>query len=241
MAPSQGQVLRLQVNDGYWQDVAGGGTAPTGTIRRVFLRAEEVQWNYAPLGYNVITNARFSEDDDTFVRAGGGFVGSTYTKCVYHGYTDASYATRTQAPPEFGILGPPIYAEVGDDVHVTLRNSCSFPATVHAHGVFYSLSNEGAPGLAQQRGVPPPATRDDAVAPGGEHTFVWSVGLRAGPGPADGSSMVWLYHSHVDEAADTYTGLAGPLVVTKRGMAHEDGSPKDVDREVHPSDDANTS
>jgi hephaestin len=55
---------------------------------------------------------------------------------------------------------------------------------------------------------------------------------RAGPGPMDPSSVMWMYHSHVDEVADTYAGLMGPIVVTRRGMARPDGSPRDVDREL---------
>jgi FtsP/CotA-like multicopper oxidase with cupredoxin domain len=43
---------------------------------------------------------------------------------------------------------------------------------------------------------------------------------------------MWMYHSHTDEVADTYAGLMGPIVVTRKGMARPDGSPKDVDREV---------
>src|SRR5215208_8508894 len=42
---------------------------------------------------------------------------------------------------------------------------------------------------------------------------------------------MWMYHSHVDESDDTNTGLIGPIIVTRKGMAGEDGSPKDVDRE----------
>jgi FtsP/CotA-like multicopper oxidase with cupredoxin domain len=61
---------------------------------------------------------------------------------------------------------------------------------------------------------------------------VWRVPERAGPGPGDGSSVMWMYHSHVDEVADTYAGLMGPIEITRRGMARPDGSPKDVDREL---------
>lgn len=35
----------------------------------------------------------------------------------------------------------------------------------------------------------------------------------------------------MDEPADTNAGLIGPIVVTAKGMANPDGSPKDVDRE----------
>jgi hephaestin len=48
----------------------------------------------------------------------------------------------------------------------------------------------------------------------------------------DPSSVMWMYHSHVDEVSDTYAGLMGAIVVTKKGMARPDGSPKDVDREL---------
>jgi hephaestin len=55
---------------------------------------------------------------------------------------------------------------------------------------------------------------------------------RAGPGPDDGSSVMWMYHSHTDEVADTNAGLIGPMEVTSAGMARPDGSPSDVDREL---------
>jgi manganese oxidase len=54
---------------------------------------------------------------------------------------------------------------------------------------------------------------------------------RAGPGDDDGSSVVWLYHSHNWEPRDVQAGLIGPMVITRRGMARADGSPKDVERE----------
>lgn len=60
----------------------------------------------------------------------------------------------------------------------------------------------------------------------------FTVPERAGPGPADGTSIMWLYHSHTDEIADTYAGLVGPLVVTCKGSARADGGPSDVDHEL---------
>jgi FtsP/CotA-like multicopper oxidase with cupredoxin domain len=41
-----------------------------------------------------------------------------------------------------------------------------------------------------------------------------------------------MYHSHQDEVSDVNTGPIGPIVVTAKGMAKADGSPKDVDREI---------
>lgn len=43
---------------------------------------------------------------------------------------------------------------------------------------------------------------------------------------------MWMYHSHVQEVRDIVSGLMGPIIITARGMARADGSPKDVDREI---------
>jgi hephaestin len=49
----------------------------------------------------------------------------------------------------------------------------------------------------------------------------------------DGSSVLWMYHSHTDEVADTNAGLIGPMVITARGKADPvTATPVDVDREV---------
>ena len=47
----------------------------------------------------------------------------------------------------------------------------------------------------------------------------------------DGSSVMWMYHSHTDEVGDTYAGLEGAIIITAAGKARGDGSPNDVDRE----------
>jgi manganese oxidase len=60
---------------------------------------------------------------------------------------------------------------------------------------------------------------------------VWLVPPRAGPGPRDPNSIVWLYHSHVSERQDVNAGLIGAIIVTKKGMARPDRTPKDIDRE----------
>jgi FtsP/CotA-like multicopper oxidase with cupredoxin domain len=118
---------------------------------------------------------------------------------------------------------------VGDRIRVVFRNTCAIPTSVHPHGVFCSKDNEGAP---YDDGTSGADKRDDAVPTGGQHVYQWKVPDRAGPGPHDGSSVMWMYHSHTDEVGDTYAGRMGPMVVTARGMARADRSPKDVDREI---------
>jgi multicopper oxidase len=127
-----------------------------------------------------------------------------------------------------GILAPLIRAEVGDTVKVIFRNKATRPYSVHPHGVLYSKDSEGA---GYQDGTDASDKEDDAVPPGETHTYVWPVPERAGPTAAEGSTAFWLYHSHVDEGRDINSGLIGPIIVTRRGMARPDGSPTDVDRE----------
>lgn len=53
----------------------------------------------------------------------------------------------------------------------------------------------------------------------------------AGPAEDGPSSRFWLYRSTADIVGDTQAGLAGPIVIAKRG-ALVDGKPSDVDREL---------
>ncbi len=57
---------------------------------------------------------------------------------------------------------------------------------------------------------------DDSVVPNATHTYVWEVRDRSGPGPADASSVVWMYHSHHQEVIDTVSGLYGAIIVSRK-------------------------
>ena len=61
-------------------------------------------------------------------------------------------------------------------------------------------------------------------------TYVWKVPDRAGPGPADPSSVMWMYHSHTAEAADAYAGLMGAIVISRKGALQASGLPEGIDR-----------
>jgi FtsP/CotA-like multicopper oxidase with cupredoxin domain len=209
-----------------------GSTSPGQQTRGYFIAANEVAWNYAPSGTNMFTGAPFDEAANKFVQAAPDRIGATYTKCVYHGYTDANFTQEIPRPVDeqyLGALGPVIRAQVGDTIKVTFRNNCSFPASIHPHGVFYNKKDEGAP---YNDGRTAPDKVGDAVAPHQQYVYTWEVPERAGPGPMDGSSVMWMYHSHTDEVADINSGLMGPMEITARGKARPDGSPNDVDREV---------
>ena len=274
----------------HWLDVRGAAFEFSGKQRTYYLQAEEIQWDYAPLGYNAITGKPFDEADTVFVGSEGPFVGSKYLKvshvlarcscatpqscrcnptraasgacsapdgikcssapsqphiltasicslscarvqCVYRAYTDDTFTDRKPHDAQLGILGPVIHAAVGDRVKVVFHNTCRFPASVHAHGVLYTKGNEGSPDPLVGESV---AARklDDSVATGVQQTYHWKVPERAGPGPADGSSRLWMYHSHVNEIGDTYSGLTGPLVITAKEDADEDGAQPPIATEL---------
>ncbi|HJU14445.1 MAG TPA: multicopper oxidase domain-containing protein [Candidatus Nitrosotalea sp.] len=201
-----------------------------GVTRTYYVEAEEVRWNYAPTGVNGITGKALADDPTTalYTQTGVDRIGSTYIKCVYRGYTDGTFTTPLPRPAWLGILGPVIHAEVGDTIDVVFKNNCTIPASMHPHGVLYDKASEGAPYLD---GVPDSQKGGEAVQPGGTFTYVWRVPERAGPGPDDPSSILWMYHSHVNEITDTTAGLVGPMIITRHGEANQNGTPKGVDRE----------
>lgn len=199
--------------------------------RTYYIAADEVDWDYAPLGYNKITGGPFDAEAQVFVKRGPIRIGRVYRKSLYREYTDASFTQLKPRSAEWqhlGALGPVIRAEVGNSVVVVFKNNTGIPASIHVHGLLYDKASEGA---AYNDGTMGTLKSDDGVPPGGTYTYRYQVPERAGPGPGDPSSTVWMYHSHVDEVKDTNSGLIGAIIVTARGAARADGSPKDVDRE----------
>jgi FtsP/CotA-like multicopper oxidase with cupredoxin domain len=207
-----------------------GGGASEGKTRTYYIAADPVDWDYAPAGHNLL-GEHFEADAATFLENGPDRIGHVDKKSMYREYTDDSFSKllgRTERWEHLGLLGPVIHAEVGDTVKVVFKNNTPLPASMHPHGFRYDKASEGAD---YEDGTSGKDKADDAVPPGGMHTYIWEVPERAGPGPHDESSVVWAYHSHTDEIAETNAGLIGPIVVTRRGEARPDGSPKDVDRE----------
>ena len=190
-----------------------------------------MSWDYVPGGRDGIADRPFA--DSAYVKNGPPQpVSTVYKKALFREYTDSTFQTLKPRPPELehlGFLGPLIRGVVGDTIRVVFRNNGHRPYSVHPHGVFYKKDAEGAP---YGDGTAGGDKADDGVPPGGTHLYQWPVPERAGPGPGDGSSVMWMYHSHVDETRDINTGLLGVMIITARAMARPDGSPKDVDREL---------
>jgi FtsP/CotA-like multicopper oxidase with cupredoxin domain len=207
-------------------------SASGGSMRTYYVAADEVLWDYAPTAINRISGGPWSPLDKEFVEQRVDRVGHVYKKAVYHEYTDSTFTTQKPRPPEWehlGILGPLLRGSVGDTIRVVFRNNGTHPYSMHPHGVIYNKDSEGA-GYAD--GTSGADKADDGVPPRGTHTYLWPIPERAGPGPHEGSSVMWMYHSHTDEVQDVNAGLIGPMIVTARGKAKADGTPVDVDREL---------
>ena len=183
------------------------------TTREYWIAAEKVEWNYAPSGQNLIRPAMGM---DVWGKA------LVYEKYRYIQYTDETYTTQVEQPVWMGILGPQIHAVEGDSVKVYFLNRADKPLSIHVHGLQYDEENEGA----DMKGS------GAAVRPGSMFTYHWEADSDSAPGPNDPSSIVWLYHSHVDAVTEVYDGLIGTIVVTKKGMerAANDPRPKDIDK-----------
>jgi len=202
----------------------------TGKVRTYYIAADEVAWDYVPGNTDPMTGKPFEGITKLLTERSATRVGKVYVKAIYREYTDSTFTKLKPRKPEeqyLGLLGPVLRAEVGDVFHIVFKNNATIPYSMHPHGVFYQRASEGAVYDKDNR------TNNDGneVPPGGRFTYTWEVPERAGPGPNDVSSVVWFYHSHVNEPKDVNSGLVGAIIITAKGKAKPDGSPKDVDRE----------
>jgi FtsP/CotA-like multicopper oxidase with cupredoxin domain len=206
--------------------------AAAGT-REYWIAAEEVAWDYAPsYPFDPMRGEDFSDEMKLFLEPDyqPGFIGHIYTKALFRQYT-ADFGKLVAQPSHLGLLGPVIRGVVGDTIVVHFRNNTSIPTSIHPHGVLYAKDSEGSPYTDSADDLTNTAPADDAVPPGTDYTYTWSVPERAGPGAKDPSSIAWPYHSHTNETGDVNAGLVGFIVITRKNAARDDGTPKEVDRE----------
>lgn len=112
-------------------------------VRKHYIAADEVRWNYAPTGMNIFKGVPLVEDPESapfFVEAPV-LIGGTYIKALYREYTDETFSELKDLGSDWehlGFLGPPLHAEVGDSFEVRLPLSpwlCgSRRAPTTAHG-----------------------------------------------------------------------------------------------------------
>src|SRR5581483_6347164 len=83
--------------------------AAAGRVRTYYIAAEETDWNYAPLGIDMMTGKPFEGTSAAYTQPGPDHIGNVYRKALYREYTDATFATRKARAPEddyLGLLGP---------------------------------------------------------------------------------------------------------------------------------------
>jgi hypothetical protein len=182
--------------------------------RNYYIAAEDVTWDYAPSGRNLLNGSPIPQPWALKMR---------WPKSRFIEYTDNTFTTPKPQPEWLGILGPAIRAEVGDEIVVEFLNRGHSSHDMHPHGLHYDKDNEGSLYLPFGKGA--------QVAPGSRFTYHWFANQNSGPGPGQLSSVVWWYHAHVDPGVEINAGLLGPIIVTAKGKAKLDGTPKDVDRE----------
>lgn len=203
-------------------------------VRTYFIAAEDVLWDYAP-SYPIdpMHGVEFGDKAKVFLEGNEkDRIGHRYYKAHFVEYSDASFSKPKPRGPEWlhlGILGPVIRGSVGDTIKVVLKNKTdNLPVSLHPHGLFYRKNSEGT---HYNDGTLGADKLDDHVAPGQSYTYTWEVPERAGPAYEDQSSIVWLYHSHVDETADTNAGLVGPIIISRKGELDARGKLRGIDRE----------
>ncbi|XP_050977293.1 ferroxidase HEPHL1 isoform X1 [Labeo rohita] len=201
----------------------------SGKIRKYFIAAEKVWWDYAPSGMDKLTNQSLTKPgsvSELFFGMSGGRLGGKYWKVVYREYTDKTFTlkrTRTSAETHLGILGPVLRAEVGDTLQVMFMNKADRTYSIQPHGLHYDKPFEG---VFYQDGT---KRKGYQVHPGETFTYKWE--LREGPSPSDPPCISYLYFSSSDPVKDTNSGLIGPLLVCKKDALNSNGAQKDIDLE----------
>ncbi len=109
------------------------------TTRTYYIAADEVVWDYAPTGENLLTREPFGEVESHWVERGPTSIGHVYKKAIYREYTDSAFTTLKPRLPEWehlGILGPLLRAQVGDTIRNVYRNNVNIPTSLHPPRVF---------------------------------------------------------------------------------------------------------
>ncbi|XP_036045512.1 ceruloplasmin [Onychomys torridus] len=211
-------------------------------VRHYYIAAEEIIWDYAPSGTDVFTGDNLTaleSDSRVFFEQGAMRIGGSYKKVVYREYTDDSFTNQKQRGPDeehLGILGPVIWAEVGDIIKVTFHNKGPYPLSIQPMGVRFTVENEGtyyAPPVHSLKGGMPHPQAASHVAPKENFTYEWTVPKEMGPTYADPVCLSRMYYSGVDPTKDIFTGLIGPMKICKKGSLLANGRQKDVDKEFY--------
>uniref|UniRef100_A0A452USX3 Coagulation factor V n=1 Tax=Ursus maritimus TaxID=29073 RepID=A0A452USX3_URSMA len=182
--------------------------AEAARLRQVYVAAQGISWNYRPEPTTLSSNPSFK-------------------KIVYREYEPYFQKEKPQSKTS-GLLGPTLYAEVGDIVKVHFKNKADKPISIHPQGIKYSKFSEGA---SYSDHTFPVEKMDDAIAPGQEYTYEWKISEDSGPTHNDPPCLTHIYYSYENLIQDFNSGLIGPLLICKKGTLTEDGIQKMFDKQ----------
>ncbi|XP_071090670.1 hephaestin-like protein [Haliotis cracherodii] len=203
-------------------------------LRRHYIAAEEIIWDYGPTGRNLFNGDSLTEqgsESEKYFKRDNHHIGGAYKKAVFRAYDDYKFKTKKIQDgrrKHDGFLGPVIRIEVGDLVQVTFKNMASRPYSLHAEGVKFRKNSEGS-----EYNDGSDAIADNSVPPGGINTYYWTVPEEMGPTDSDPQCLTRIYTSGVNPIKDMYSGLIGPLLVCKRGTLTGRNEQINVEKEFH--------
>jgi len=197
-----------------------------GVVRRFYVAAEEVEWDYTPTGWDNWLGVPIGLSPRAN-RINLNKWGSKWQKALYRGYTDDTFSTYSEQPAWQGTQGPTIRAEVGDLIEIMFVNKLDrYYATMHSMGLSYTkydgegadYPNNTAPGenvvIGTNNAVPP---MNGGVQPGDCTVYKWMVGTADGPLQGGFPAQVHSYHSYITMQSDEDAGLIGPTIIYRAG------------------------
>ncbi|XP_013861800.1 coagulation factor VIII isoform X2 [Austrofundulus limnaeus] len=170
-------------------------------IRRHFIAAEEVTWDYAP--HLKPTDSKLQS---RYLPAAPHHLNYRYKKVVYVEYTDASFTQRKNNVTM--LLGPTLKGQVNDQIHIIFKNLASRPFNIYPNG----LTNVS---LLQRSSNAENDLRSMEVPPNKTLGYIWSLTTNDGPLEGDPQCLTQLYQSTVSPEQDLASGLVGMLLICK--------------------------
>ncbi|CAD7674593.1 unnamed protein product [Nyctereutes procyonoides] len=186
----------------------GSWGAEAARLRQFYVAAQGISWNYRPEPPDPSSNTSFK-------------------KIVYREYEPYFQKEKPRSKIS-GLLGPTLYAEVGDIIKVHFKNKADKPISIHPQGIKYSKFSEGA---SYSDHTFPMEKMDDAIAPGQEYTYEWHISEDSGPTHNDPPCLTHIYYSYDNLIQDFNSGLIGPLLICKKGTLTENGIQKMFDKQ----------
>ncbi len=105
-----------------------------GRVRTYYIAAEETEWDYAPLGIDMMTGKPFEGTSAAYTQPGPKSHRARLSQGGLPGiYRRVRSQRGSRAPPQdeyLGLLGPILRAEVGDTIKVVFKNNASRPYSI---------------------------------------------------------------------------------------------------------------